>query len=415
MDPSEEFKSWIAAIGGITKAGLEKLDKSAIVSLIAVRCLEPEDIVDLKLAVGDRVIFRAGWQTLVSKTTAEELGGCPLPPKIPSKPPPEDIDPEAKIYSVNDISKFLGQPQASALKAGQTLQEPDSSGGRVEALRAAAALHPSNSGRGATRHSEPVTAKELAKDRLLNRLAAEFAQDGVKDSLSLQDLAIAGIFKGEKALLPVNFVTIFTGCSVDDEEILGCGQFGSGKLVWQSGKNQSRRPTADKLTFGQYFEANARILNLLDLEPEVYVEYLDYLRQVGILLQTFTSSSVFTLDHLHRLYVHDTKSRWNIIENTLQNSVLKKKEDVARQNQFQNQQGGRRNDARSGRAPAASVSGGTGQKTIGPDAVCWLYNLPKGCFWGNKCIYPHVCSVDGCWQNHPACRHAEFVKGKQSA
>jgi hypothetical protein len=111
---------------------------------------------------------------------------------------------------------------------------------------------------------------------------------------------------------------------------VGTGQF-AGRLVWQSGKGTSRRPTADKLSFGQLFEANSRILNLLDLDPEPYTQYLDYLRKIGSLLQTFTSSSVFTLDHLHRMYVHETKSVWNIIENTLQNSVLKKKEDVARQ------------------------------------------------------------------------------------
>jgi hypothetical protein len=62
-----------------------------------------------------------------------------------------------------------------------------------------------------------------------------------------------------------------------EEEIVGCGQFGSGKLVWQSGKGNSRRPTADKLSFGQYFEANATILNLLDLDPDSYTQYLYYL------------------------------------------------------------------------------------------------------------------------------------------
>ena len=152
---------------------------------------------------------------------------------------------------------------------------------------------------------------------------------------------------------------------------------------------------------------------MLDLELEVYTQYLDYLRQIGILLQTFTSSSVFTLDHLHRVYILESKARWNKIENTLQNSVLKKKDDVARQGQIQSQQA-RRSDSRPMRSGGFAGATGSQQKIIPPDAVCWLFNLPKGCFWGAKCIYPHVCSVDGCRQNHPACRHAEFVNAKSN-
>ena len=241
---------------------------------------------------------------------------------------------------------------------------------------------------------------------MLNKLATEFALNGIKDTLSLQDLA-SGLLKGEKPLLPINFVTIFSGCAVEEEEVVGTGSF-AGRLVWQSGRGNSRRPTADKLSYGQYFEANARILNLLELEPKAHVEYLDFLRQIGILLQTFTIAPVFTLDHLHRLYIHETKSQWNIIENSLENSVLKKKEDFTRQNNVSSSSSNRRSDSRGARSAVSPTS----PKQIGPDAVCWLYNLPKGCFWGEKCIYPHVCSVDHCRQNHPACRHAECVQAR---
>ena len=155
-------------------------------------------------------------------------------------------------------------------------------------------------------------------------------------------------------------------------------------------------------------------MNLLDLDDKAHSEYLDYLRQLGILLQTFTASSVFTLDHLHRLYVHETSSVWNVIENSLENTVLKKKDDVNKQ--FQDGSGGggqssRRSDQSSRRSSHHSVATG-GQKVVPADAVCWLYNLPKGCFWGEKCIYPHVCSYDNCRQNHPACRHGDFVKSR---
>ena len=93
-----------------------------------------------------------------------------------------------------------------------------------------------------------VTVTTLAKDRLLNRLAADFIGNNVEDSL-VAELKTA---KGEKPLLPINFATVFNGVVADDEEILGCGS-GAGRLVWQSGKGNLRRPTPDKLSYGQFF------------------------------------------------------------------------------------------------------------------------------------------------------------------
>jgi hypothetical protein len=148
-------------------------------------------------------------------------------------------------------------------------------------------------------------------------------------------------------------------------------------------------------------------LNLLNLDEEAYTQYLDYLRQLGILLQTFTASSVFTLDHIHRLYVHDTGSQWNIIENTLENSVLKKKDEVGRgpvhnASSYQSGRRGGKFDNREGRhVNPASVSDNS-------DKVCWKYNMRNGCnYSAERCYYPHVCSVDGCRGNHPAYKHTE--------
>ena len=183
----------------------------------------------------------------------------------------------------------------------------------------------------------------------MSQLAGNYVQGSLRDSLSLEELTLAGL-KGEKVLLPCNFATVFSGVGIEEEEVLGCGQF-AGRLIWQSGKGNLKRPTPDKLSFGQYFEANARILNLLALEGQNKLEYLDFLRQVGILLQTFTATSVFCLDHLHRVYVHETGARWNTIENTLQNSVLKRKEDLARNVGS----GGRRNEF-SSKSASNSVS-----------------------------------------------------------
>jgi hypothetical protein len=109
--------------------------------------------------------------------------------------------------------KFLGQSQGQAVLGAQALQQPKTSvDGKLEALAAASLLKGSQK---LVRHPEPVTAKELAKDKVLNHLAAEFTQDGIHDSLTLQELAISGLLKGEKPLLPVNFVTVFSGCSLE--------------------------------------------------------------------------------------------------------------------------------------------------------------------------------------------------------
>lgn len=250
----------------------------------------------------------------------------------------------------------------------------------------------------------------LAKDRLLSRLAACYVEEGgLHDTLALQDLKTA-VDKGEKVLLPVNFATVFNGgIGLEEEEIVGNGQF-QGRLVWQSGRGNTRRPTPDRLSYGQFYEANARIFKLLNLSGQAEIEYLDYQRQLGILLQTFTTSSMFLLDHLHRQFVFESGARWHVIENSLQNAVLKKKDEhkYVNNNQHQNQQT-RRYDTK----PTRSYNVDTDNRRTNPnestgETVCWLYNLYKGCYFGDRCKYPHVCSVDGCRQAHPAYKHSDF-------
>ena len=124
-------------------------------------------------------------------------------------------------------------------------------------------------------------------------------------------------------------------------------------------------------------------MKLLNLDTQTELEYLNYLRQVGILLQTFTPASVFCLDHLHRTYVFETGAKWCIIENTLENSVLKRREDGR----------GVMGQSRLGDVAshgASSFKSGDGKQTvpkvIPPGSTCWLYNLHKGCHWGETCL-----------------------------
>jgi hypothetical protein len=153
-------------------------------------------------------------------------------------------------------------------------------------------------------------------------------------------------------------------------------------------------------TTASFYEATARILREIKLSAADEIQYLDYMRQIGLLLQTFTCASVFTLDHLHRLQIHASGGAWNHIENTLENSTLKKKDENG--NKSFSTGMGQRN-------PPGNPSKLSGQKkpgkVIGPDSVCWCYNLHKGCPYGDECYYPHVCSVEGCRQRHPAYKH----------
>jgi hypothetical protein len=172
-------------------------------------------------------------------------------------------------------------------------------------------------------------------------------------------------------------------------------------MVWQAGRKNTRKPTPDRLNYGQFYEASARILREIKLTPEEEIQYLDYMRQIGVLLQTFTCSSVFTLDHLHRLQIHRNGGRWNEIENTLENSTLKKKDDnFSKPNS--NPGGGQRPSNKQTRDPQKR---NPGNKIIPADAYCWCYNLYKGCPYGEECYYPHICSVDGCHGKHPAYKH----------
>jgi hypothetical protein len=376
---------WLASIGGITEAGRTKLEKATIVNVNVVKLLEEEDINQIRLGIGDRAVFKAGWESVrsVKRTLAS-----PEVPVVPVVPEEEGavaapISRE-RLYSIEDLSKFLGglgrEPAGTgASLGGGRLQEP-----AVASTSASVPLRvPSPADR-----DLPVTVKSLAKDRLLSRLASEYVTEGLANTLSLTDLQLD---RGEKPLLPINFCTVLNGGIIEEEEILS-GQ-NNGRLVWQSGRGNLRRPTPDKLSFGQFYEASARIFKLLNLSGQQELEYLDYQRQLGILLQTFTQSSVFLLDHLHRQFVFASNSKWHVIENSLENSVLKKRDEGHKLNSTPS----RKFDSSSKRDQGKS--GDNGEK------VCWMYNLHKGCSYGESCYYPHVCSMGNCRQKHPAYKH----------
>jgi hypothetical protein len=230
------YMEWLEKI---TEDGRKKLEKATVVNVDSVRYLTLEEILEIRLGVGDRGVFRAYWQSLQVKDKEPE-------PKVSDSSDVSERHSE-RLYTIEEVAKYCAGGGVPLQQPVSTVAAAHSVDGRTEAIAAARGINT-----GVPAIGVEVTSQVLAKDRLLNRLASQYAQGGILDSLSLQDLNLINGQKGEKILLPINFCTVLNGCSFDEEEVLGCGS-GSGKLVWQSGKNNSRRPTPDRLSFGQFF------------------------------------------------------------------------------------------------------------------------------------------------------------------
>jgi hypothetical protein len=184
---------------------------------------------------------------------------------------------------------------------------------------------------------------------------------------------------------------------------------GTDLILWDNVK----KPTLEKLSTGQYTEASARILRLLapSMSAVEFDEYVDYIAQIGILLQIFTVGSVYSLDHLHRQDVYYKRGkRWDEINNTLQNPILKRKDDQygshssknsgSRKPVGQNSQNGQQNGYQS--QPQSRYNAAF---SPGSDVPCWYYNqADKVCRFTN-CRSPHVCSIEHCRGKHPAFKH----------
>jgi hypothetical protein len=221
---------------------------------------------------------------------------------------------------------------------------------------------------------------------LLSRPASAISEvrELMCDLLNLDDLPVND--RGEKVLLPINFLSSIRGTQ-DKDEVLHSGK--GINLVLQV---SNKRVTPDKLSAGQWIGANSRILDKLitsgRLSASQLADYLDYSRKIGDLLQQYTTSSVFMLDHVHRLEVHDKPSKqWSDIDATLQSAHLKKKDE------FNNSQAANRFSSGSARDSRDNRGRGYQNRHVG--SPCFAYNSPEGCrYTKDKCRYDHVDSGD---------------------
>ena len=363
---AEEFdlKLW-AAFANISEAGIKKIEGGQIADLETLLLVEREDLDLLRLSVGDSLRFRAGITKLHAvhdkPPSLSDLPTFPVKKEVVPAPV-STLTPEEKLYTQKDVEKLLAGrgAVAAAQDPPQRVAQQDvqQSVQQVAQRGVVAAL-----GSSLTALLSKSTESSVAEVREL-----------MKDLLNFDDAPTNA--RGEKVLLPIHFLSCIRGTQ-DTDEIIHSGK--GLNLVLQS---TNKRVSPERLTTGQWVGANARILSKLissgKLTNSQVTDYLDYTRRIGDLLQLFNPSSVFMLDHNHRLDVHDEDDRrWNCIDATLQSAHLRRKDEA--------------HHAQTGSSARAGPSNTRRNSTRHINMPCWNFNSSGGCpFTKDKCRYDHV-------------------------
>jgi hypothetical protein len=355
---------------GISDGGRKKLLAAEVKDEVVIEELDDDTLLSIKLAPGDYLRFRRA-QKLFCQRFDVLPGLLPQNPSIGEAKMAASIDAASKmsadgLYTLEQFASFLAGKSTLLTPAGIPVDSSKMFGGTVLPI-------PSS-----MESSVPAAAPVLdvkASD------AVAMGKSFMKDLLNIDDCCTNE--QGEKPLLPVNFVSTPRGIIMDLEKVVTTSK--DGELTIKPSKN---RPTADKLTAGQWVAANSRILAKLapKFSPQQMMDYLDYTRKLGDLLTQFTQASVFVLDNNHRIEVNQiADKRWNNIDCTLELYTLKKKDDstgsiytpasvsAASNSGNVSSSNSRRNQSR------PRVGGG----------ICWDFNSPEGCQYGDNCRYLH--------------------------
>jgi hypothetical protein len=237
-----------------------------------------------------------------------------------------------------------------------------------------------------------VTTQTLGRDAELARLLDAYNNDGSDGMLQAQDAVNASslgvIRQGEpkvkKPLLIPDFITSCLGISYNNEDIeLLTSKGPSFKL-----QGRAKKPEAKDVTVAQWIAANIAILEQLmpTFSSSELRDYLSYTRQIGDLLQIYTTEAIFTLDNEHRKDVCFGVRRWcdisvHMDRFYLSHSLLKS----------------------SGNNSVASS--GTNKPRKGRfNHPCTRYNTREGCS-NESCKFQPICSIRGCRGAHPKHEH----------
>ena len=230
-----------------------------------------------------------------------------------------------------------------------------------------------------------ITTTKLAADKELNQRLQNFlgttnALGGLKDLLCLAELrsSVEKKNQGERVLLISDFLTSNINVSyIDsiDEEPLS----GSTKLVREG---HFKKPKVTDYTPEIWAAANFRIIKHLINEgtaTEVLTQYVDYSSMIADYLSMYVHQGVFLLDFEHRHRVAKEGRVWNDI---LRHDELKylKHMSVPKVDNSKQKKGRKfRKDS---------------------EVTCVSFNTRRGCAYGNKCRFNHVCNMDGCSGKH---------------
>jgi hypothetical protein len=231
-----------------------------------------------------------------------------------------------------------------------------------------------------------------------------FQSASMHDLLAIND---NNFRSGEALFLPCNFVSHIRGSSrSEDEELLTTV---SGAKLYFS--NTPRKIQPEKLSYGLFFGANARILARLipNLTPDL-AAYLDYLRKLADLMVNYTTSSVFLLDHVHRYEVVEESKSWNYIDPSLSLNILKKRDSIAT---TQQQTGNSVNRSNTVSRIGGNANNQQRQHQRSTTVICWLFNQHEGCSYGAGCRFLHICNIVACGLDHPAFKHIFRGQGNQ--
>jgi hypothetical protein len=247
----------------------------------------------------------------------------------------------------------------------------------------------------------PVTTQTLARDTELSRLLDEYNNDGTDDLLRAQDAVnasdLGAVRQGEprvkKPLLIPDFITSCLGISYDQEDIeLLTSKGPSFKL-----QGRTKKVEAKDVSVAQWVSANIAILEQLmpSLSAQELRDYLSYTRQIGDLLQIYTTEAIFTLDNEHRKEVCLGVRRWSDISVHMDRFYLS--------HSLLKTSGGNM-----GNANTAGTSSGKSKKNRF-NHPCVRFNSREGCD-NQACKFQSICSIRGCRGSHP--KHEHPVAGQ---
>jgi hypothetical protein len=218
------LKHWMS-LAGITECGAKKIELARINDLPTLLLMQPLDIEQLKLNVGDAIRIKAGISKLHAvqdkPPALHDENGKELK-KSPDSVPIVPVQNKDRVYTQLEVEQLLAGREA--VSSGQGVNAlSGASGGRAAGVLGSAL---------STIFVKPSDTT-IADIRELMR-----------DLLGLDDNTVPRNSKDEKALLPVNFLLCVRG-SQDAEEIIHSGK--GLNLVLQS----ASRIKPDRLSTGQ--------------------------------------------------------------------------------------------------------------------------------------------------------------------